>query len=601
MLRKLNSVAVKLSLLSSLFVLGVIGLMAERILQESRRAFVAEMSVRAEFFARACREAIFPKVDPFQLHFHVAELLREKGVVYAQVSDLNGKVLSHSNPALIGETDGSPEGHRALRGSQTLLQRYRSRVDRREYYDISAPVTLRERRVGTIRMGFTEDSLEQALAAAKRHILVLAVLAILGAVLGTVLIVNWIMRPLPLLASAAEEIGRGNRTVRVEWKSRDEIGVLAGAFNAMAESNARAFSLLTEEMKKFQTVFTQAGEGIVWTDAAGAILLINPSARQLLGFVDRPPNDLGEAFAHFEIKPPLGELAGMRTHSLQCEFHRRNTPKALILAGACERLAGETSSTATGLLLVFRDVTLERREETLSRGVLSLISHKLRTPLTVALGFQELLEHGEEGRGFTDFQKKSLAHMRAQTEKLRYLIEKLLIFTTVQNPETVPLETALCLPKEIAERAVRGLAPWLEEEKVQVAYAPESLMKLQPLLADSRHLTEALKNLIENAVKFNRKTPKGEKKARIEIARIDRGLRFSVVDNGPGIPPEEHPKLFRRFYQIDEDFTGQIEGIGLGLAYVKNVAQAHGGTAGLESKLGEGSTFYFDIPYRERA
>ena len=112
------------------------------------------------------------------------------------------------------------------------------------------------------------------------------------------------------------------------------------------------------------------------------------------------------------------------------------------------------------------------------------------------------------------------------------------------------------------------------------------------LLAADRPLRQAV--AVENAVKFN-KAPK--KEVAISISRRGTELRLSVRDNGPGIPSEEQPKLFRKFYQIDDDFTGQIPGFGLGLAFVKSVAEAHGGSAGMTSVPGGGSEFFFDLPF----
>src|SRR5207244_1601040 len=105
---KLNSIAIKLSLVTSLFVLGVIGLMARSIFSQIERSLVSEMRLRADFFARSCREALFPKLDPFTLHFQVKELLKEKAVTYAAVMDAEGKILSHSDARLVGERDSSP-------------------------------------------------------------------------------------------------------------------------------------------------------------------------------------------------------------------------------------------------------------------------------------------------------------------------------------------------------------------------------------------------------------------------------------------------------------------------------------------------------------
>ncbi|MEK7743748.1 MAG: ATP-binding protein, partial [Elusimicrobiota bacterium] len=128
---------------------------------------------------------------------------------------------------------------------------------------------------------------------------------------------------------------------------------------------------------------------------------------------------------------------------------------------------------------------------------------------------------------------------------------------------------------------------------VSVRWDRQALSTLPAVPADPDLVRDVLCSLIENAVKFN---PAARKEAVLDARREGDSVRVTVSDNGPGIPPEEQPKLFRKFYQIDPDFTGQVRGMGLGLAFVKNVVEAHGGSAGLRSELGKGSEFFFTLP-----
>jgi two-component system cell cycle sensor histidine kinase PleC len=128
---------------------------------------------------------------------------------------------------------------------------------------------------------------------------------------------------------------------------------------------------------------------------------------------------------------------------------------------------------------------------------------------------------------------------------------------------------------------------------VLLSWDPAAAESLPVLDADPSLLKGVVANLLENAVKFN---PAPRKEVRVSAKADPEGIRLSVRDDGPGIPSEERAKLFRRFYQIDDDFTGQVPGFGLGLAYVKNVAEAHGGRAGLEPSSGGGSEFFVILP-----
>lgn len=581
----LRSLSAKLSLLTCLLVLGVIGLMARQIVSGIEEGLIGEMKVRAEFFARSSREAIFPKVDPFVLHFSVEEMIKEKAVTYAGVVDAGGVVLSHSEPTLIGEKLSDPFSRKALASGGVELHHGRD-ASGAPLYELSAPVVVGSRRVGTARIGFDQRSLEEALRAPRRRILAIAAIATLISALGTILITGWLTRALPKLAAAAREAGRGNFSVQVEVKSRDEIGTLARAFNDMTVANSLLFRGLQEEKEKLANIFNDTREGLALTDPDGRILLMNPSARALLGRQDRPAATLAEAVSpDFEAKPALPAILGGASRITPFEL-RRAAPQLLILSGVADRLGDH--NVHAGFLLIFHDATLEKRGESLARNFLSIVSHKLRTPLAIALGNLELLR-GDE-KNFSPDQRKMLAKIQGEDEKLARLVEKLITFTAVQSPENIVLDRTEASLADVVDAALRGLELGPAASVVWDAKAAGALPKAR---VDAFLVKEAVANLVENAVKFN---PAAKKGVEVSVESAGAFLRVSVKDDGPGIPGEEQPKLFRKFYQIDADFTGQIPGFGLGLAFVKNVAEAHGGAAGLRSVPGEGSVFFFTVP-----
>lgn len=554
----LRSVAAKLSLLTCALVLGVIGLMARQLFHEVEQTHVLGLQARAEKLARACREAMVPRLDAFALHFAVSETAKEPSVTYAAVLDESGKALSHSNPEFIGTVPKRQEG----------------------FFHIAAPITVGPRTVGTVRLGFNRTSLDAALREPKQRILLLALFAVAAAVVGTLIIVGWITRPLPRLAAAAREVGRGNFSVQVDWRSRDEIGTLARAFNEMTIANELLFKTIRQEKEKLETVFHETREGLVWVSSSGRVLLINPSARHLLG-AQGAVSDLDEILKPFVAKPALEEL--MAGHQRITPFElRREQPKLLILSGVSDRLGA--SGPPAGFLLIFHDATLEKRGETLSRNFLSIVSHKLRTPLTVALGFLELMK--SEEKSLSDFQRKALDKIKGEEEKLKSLVEKLIAYSTAVNPESIMLERADTDLGEVVAAALKQHAAVLKKANVVNEVGPVKL-NADPLL-----LREAIGALVENAVKFNKaETPGVWLSSRVENGSVT----VSVRDDGPGIPSEERPKLFRKFYQIDDDFTGQVPGWGLGLAFVKNVVTAHGGAVGL-GQTPKGSEFWLTLP-----
>ncbi|MBU2572643.1 MAG: HAMP domain-containing protein [Elusimicrobia bacterium] len=232
-MKKLNKIAVKLCLFSSVLILLVIAVMAHLILKEARTSLIYELQARTDSFARAAREAFSPKLDIFTLHLRVNELAKEKAIKYLLVSDPAGKILSHSMPEKIGETDTSAEGMHA-RNSRALETQVSVSAGGENYY-ISAPVMLGTARLATAAVALTRESLDYALQKTRNKILLLSLAALLAAVLGTIVIVNWFIRPIPLLAKAAREIGLGKLDVEIKWNGSDEMGLLTRAFNDMAK------------------------------------------------------------------------------------------------------------------------------------------------------------------------------------------------------------------------------------------------------------------------------------------------------------------------------------------------------------------------------
>jgi len=231
---KVNWVALKLSLLASLFILVVIAAMTWILLQQGEQAMIAEMKLRSIAYARSAGEAVFPQLDTFTLHFNTQEMLKEKGVEYALILDAGRKILSHTDSRKIGGIDGSLIARRASESPNALVQQYAGHGI--SYFDISAPVFSGNRRTGTVHIGFTRASVAGSLKDAKRQVFITAGSAITLCILGSILIVGWMLRPLPVLAQAAKTVGEGLLDVQINFKMKDEIGQLAQAFNQMVAS-----------------------------------------------------------------------------------------------------------------------------------------------------------------------------------------------------------------------------------------------------------------------------------------------------------------------------------------------------------------------------
>lgn len=344
-----------------------------------------------------------------------------------------------------------------------------------------------------------------------------------------------------------------------------------GSQAAIAIENARLFSEVLREKETLNTVFAQMSDGLFLLDKQGTILLMNEPGAHFVGIepnVVRGRNFGPGLFPGFESSPDLSRL----TH-----FTEKITPLELVRReGKDFFVSALVLKTVDGFLVILHDTTEEKRGERLKRNFLSLISHKLKTPLTVIMGYGPALL--EQTDNMNPFQKTAIKAVCEKGEQLGQLVDKLLRFTTVES-DTLKPQLELWTVRALFQEAEKGA-------DIKVDLDPSITPQLQ-IAADKMLSIEIFKNLIENAFKFN---DKAEKKVVVSAVSQGKFVAISVKDNGVGIPAEEKEKVFQKFYQIENSFTGQVPGAGLGLALCKKAVEAMGGDIHLESELGRGTT-----------
>jgi len=366
-----------------------------------------------------------------------------------------------------------------------------------------------------------------------------------------------------------------------------------------AELLARVKSLLEikyyrsmlAEREKFDAVIQDLSHGIIIADGDLVIHTISRRAAELLDHAgeDLSGWSLQEAIAGYRIEPSLDALGQARSHAVTVELSREADGPPRYLAGRYTRIVGPDGELYNAAL-VFRDITDLRRKEQLKRDFLSLVSHKLKTPLTIIGGYLDLVDSGKYG-AIPDEAARAVGIVRTKVRELADLIEKLLAYAGLTATELeragqlVDLAELAARVRRRVERRYPGLPI---EWKIAI---PGDLPRLR---APEELLAVVLDNLLDNAVKFN---TTGRPVVEIGASEIeDRRIRVAVTDNGPGILPEHREEIFSDFLQVDEDFTGSVAGIGLGLSTARRLVESWGGAIGLESEMGRGSTFTFTVP-----
>ena len=355
---------------------------------------------------------------------------------------------------------------------------------------------------------------------------------------------------------------------------------------------------------KSDVVINAIDDGVLAISKDGNIELINPSAQQIIGWAQ------GDALGlNWKSVLKLVTSDGKDVEDLEnpiAQSLSKNQPthndKLFLLTSSEKRIlvsivSSPVGTDGEGVIVVFRDITKEKAEEREQAEFISTASHEMRTPVASIEGYLGLALNpatahiDEKARDFI-----TKAHESAQ--HLGRLFQDLLDISKVEdgrmknNPKIINVNEFL---KDIFD----GLATKANEKQLNYVFMPDIIdegkeKSLQPIFyanIDPDHFREVVSNLIENAIKY---TPSGE--VVVNVTGDDKQISISVKDSGIGIPAEDIPHLFQKFYRVDNSDTREIGGTGLGLYLSRRLAEAMSGNLRVESKYKEGSTFYLEIP-----
>ncbi|HBO24189.1 phosphate regulon sensor histidine kinase PhoR [Providencia sp.] len=342
----------------------------------------------------------------------------------------------------------------------------------------------------------------------------------------------------------------------------------------MQQRNRKRRRELGQLIKRFRSGAESLPDAVVMMTTEGNIFWCNRHAQHLLGF--RWPEDNGQHIFNLLRYP---------------DFSRYFTVKSYDQALTIELNSGEIVEfrilpyTEGQLLMVARDVTEKRRLEKARRDFFANVSHELRTPLTVIQGYLEVMDDQE---GTSAVNKKALNVMQEQAYRMDNLIKQLLQLSRIEIAPHINLDEQVNIP--VILKMIEQEALSLSHGQHQFEFNVDEKLRVN---GNEEQLRSAVANLVYNAINH---TPEGTK-IRVDWQKTSHGARFSVSDNGPGIPTEHISRLTERFYRVDKARSRQGGGgTGLGLAIVKHAVQHHSSQLVITSQLGKGSEFSFTLP-----
>jgi two-component system phosphate regulon sensor histidine kinase PhoR len=395
--------------------------------------------------------------------------------------------------------------------------------------------------------------------------------------------------PISDLTNFANALSRGDlerRTLRAE---KGEIAILATSLNTMAESLSRLIEQTSKDKAELLTILSSMSEGVIATDARQRILVVNEAAGRLLGFDTQTAagKELWEVVRNEQVIKAANDVLARAQRKLISVGPLSARHLDVTLCTFPPPSDAPDAQPPQGLVIVAHDITQSFQYQELRKEFVANVSHELRTPLSVIKGFVETLQDG----AWTD-QKKApeyLSTIHRHTDQLTNLVSDLLELSRLEGTALAPRSAPVDL-SYVIHKARELFAPAIEKKRQTLALTLDSDLPI--LKGNPDYIERAVANLIDNASKYS---PDG---GRIEVSAMDNGqyVVIEVSDNGIGIPAEDIPRIFERFYRVDRSRSREMGGTGLGLSIVKHVAQVHGGLIEVESTPGKGSTFRLKLP-----
>jgi two-component system phosphate regulon sensor histidine kinase PhoR len=363
----------------------------------------------------------------------------------------------------------------------------------------------------------------------------------------------------------------------------DDLGTLARSLQRMAPRIRELVESLKLESARRETILASMVEGVLAVDRDLRVTFCNNSFARTLGA--RIPVQPGMPLVELVRDPGLREIIANVLASGERMEGRLTLPAAK--DHTFEVLAGPLAGSSTrGALAILHDVTELERLERVRKDFVANVSHELRTPLTAIRGYAETLLDGaledqQHNRRFIEI-------IQAQATRLSNIASDLLAISELESNGATPQAQEVSI-RAVLESALRTVESGARLRGVQLLCGRIDDLKV---LGYELRLEQVFVNLLDNAVKFNR--PNGE--VRVDARALPGRASITIRDTGIGIPSEDLPRIFERFYRVDKARSREMGGTGLGLSIVRHVIEQMDGTIKVDSQLGEGSEFTLTIP-----
>ncbi|RWZ60226.1 HAMP domain-containing protein [Halobacillus fulvus] len=453
---------------------------------------------------------------------------------------------------------------------------------------VGTPLTTQD---GAVFVYQSLDTVEETSEQTTKIIFLGAGIAIILTTIFAFFLSTRITAPLIKMRESALELARGEFNTKIPIRTYDEIGELAMAFNRMGRQLKFHIHALNQEKEQLSGILRSMADGVITINREGEVLITNPPAKQYLNAYEFEHN--GNNKLKYEVKDlpePLKKLFDQvitNEEEAMTEVTLQGRTWVMIMTPLYD------NRKVRGAVAVLRDMTEERRLDKLRKDFIANVSHELRTPISMLQGYSEAIvddiaESKEE--------KNELAQIiHEESLRIGRLVNELLDLARMEAGHiTLHMESVDVHP--YLQKIIKKFQGVAEEQEVHLTFSIDP--DFDTLTFDADRVEQVFTNLIDNAI---RHTDSGGK-VHVSVEKDQDAWVASVYDSGQGIPEEDLPFVFERFYKGDKsrkrDEAVNKKGTGLGLSIAKNIVQAHKGTISVHSKWEEGTTFSFKIPIK---
>jgi PAS domain S-box-containing protein len=572
--------------------------------------------------------------------------INKPDIIYVIILDNDGKVLASSNKDQVGNFLDDEMSKKALTDKKPFFQLCSdvmlpvSGVTSKTFYDISAPVlsskikqtefpdedldflsealedtpfvdeigqdsTSMLERLGSVRVGLSLDNTHKKMNEMVFVAIMVTTLVIIIAIGISFVVAKITVSPLIHMSKVASQIADGDLNKTVITKSTDEIGVMTNNFNRMAAKLRNSIGGLESKVKERTIELEKAGiktdaiiqnmtDGLVALDPDLKIFLINKKFEEITGKSDLVGKNIAS------ISEVFGRIAKDTLKDANTSFTEVTISKNMILKIGSSIIIHD--NTVLGVLLLLRDITVEKEVDKMKTEFISTVSHELRTPLTSVLGFASntynfyrknimpaLPKDNEKLNKRSKIIHENLSIIVSEGERLTRLIDDILDIAKIEagtiewNIEKVDII-------DICRHAFTVVSGYPKSSFVELLFkAPKDV---PPVKGDPDRLIQVIANLMSNALKF---TEQGNVVLKVEPEKDN--VKVSVSDTGRGIEENQLANVFDKFKQVGNTLTDKPIGTGLGLPICKEIIERLGGTIWAESEVGKGSCFCFTLNY----